>query len=181
MTSQTDIVSPENTDIILLINNRQEKKVVSLKLPYFPHFFNKYLKIYENRSIKWGKKHNFKTSELLGKKYNNYYELDRNQVIPLNISNVDVSEEISSDEEEKIDPEVMISEPNTNDNRDIYDGNNAQKLCRDDITKFKAEGGKVENLIEKLKENSQTFQKKTVFSQEKYIKKKKSKFFLRII
>lgn len=74
-------------------------------------------------------------------------------------------------------PEVSesSSSEDENDNREIYDTNKAQKLGAEDISKLKSEGAPIENLIEKLKENSETFNKKTVFAQEKYIKKKKNK------
>lgn len=83
---------------------------------------------------------------------------------PEKISEEDKSANSSSDEE--------ITE---NDNREIYDTNKAQKLDTAEIAKIKGEGGCIDTLIEKLKENSETFNKKTVFAQEKYIKKKKRK------
>ena len=68
----------------------------------------------------------------------------------------------------------LIDGPITGDNKDFFDDNTAQTLTPEQIQEIKAkQGGEV--LIDKLVENSSTFQLKTQFAQEKYIKKKKNK------
>jgi tRNA (adenine-N(1)-)-methyltransferase non-catalytic subunit len=63
------------------------------------------------------------------------------------------------------------------DNRNLLDKTENQKLSRDDIEKMKtAEDMSGNEIIGKLIENSASFQNKTQYSQEKYIKKKKDKY-----
>lgn len=134
------------------------------------------------RMMKW-KKNIFKISDLIGKRFNTYFEIENQKLIPLEIKQVlNEPKEQSSEEDEGNNDNNQGNNDNNDekidlekDNRDLYDNNNAQRIGADEIAKFKAEGGKAKNLIAKLKENSQTFEKKTLFSQEKYIKKKKSK------
>ena len=72
-------------------------------------------------------------------------------------------------------------------NREMFDNNNAQKLKESAIDEMKKEGkichifrewkgvtGK--EIIEKIVVNSDTFSKRTVYSKEKYLKKKKQKY-----
>jgi len=72
-------------------------------------------------------------------------------------------EEAEDDEEEK------------NDNRDMVDNNKAQKLQFSDIEKMKSEGVQGQQIIDKLIENSESFNKRTEFSKEKYLAKKRQK------
>lgn len=61
------------------------------------------------------------------------------------------------------------------DNRSLVDKRDNQKLSRDEINSLRKQGVTGEAIIEQLVENSSTFQKKTDFSQKKYIQKKKRK------
>jgi len=62
-----------------------------------------------------------------------------------------------------------------NDNRNLLDISGNQKLSKDEIEELKNElDGKA--IIEKLIENSDTFQQKTEYSKAKYLKKKKEKY-----
>ena len=65
------------------------------------------------------------------------------------------------------------------DNRDLTDKDN-QKLSRDEINKMREEGVDGVEIVEKLIENSETFQNKTKFSQEKFLKKKAKKYHVDI-
>lgn len=67
------------------------------------------------------------------------------------------------------------------DNRDLVDDNTSQTLTTEQIKKLQEEGISGNKLIEKLCENSKTFDKKTKFSKEKYIKKKQLKYITRIM
>lgn len=82
---------------------------------------------------------------------------------------------VSQGEPEPADLDLAkIEGPIIGNNKDFYDDNTAQTLTPDQIQNIKStEGGQV--LIDKLIENSSTFQMKTQFAQEKYIKKKKNK------
>ncbi|KAK3583315.1 hypothetical protein CHS0354_038925 [Potamilus streckersoni] len=66
------------------------------------------------------------------------------------------------------------------DNRDLYDLNSNQKLSKEEIERLKKDGVSGNELVEHLIENSLTFQKKTEYSKEKYIKKKKRKHVLQL-
>lgn len=70
----------------------------------------------------------------------------------------------------------LIEEEGKRDNRAIKDDNKSQKMTRTDITKAKEDGQTAKQIIETLVENSTTFNQKTVYSQEKYLKKKQEKY-----
>lgn len=61
------------------------------------------------------------------------------------------------------------------DNRELGDTNTAQTLNQDDIKQMKMDGKGGKDIIDALIENSASFAAKTVFSQEKYIRKKQKK------
>ncbi len=61
------------------------------------------------------------------------------------------------------------------DNRMLIDDNTSQKLSIEDIEKLKSQK-KGDDIVKELIENSATFEQKTKFSKEKYIKRKKEKY-----
>uniref|UniRef100_A0A1B6KPM0 tRNA (adenine(58)-N(1))-methyltransferase non-catalytic subunit TRM6 n=1 Tax=Graphocephala atropunctata TaxID=36148 RepID=A0A1B6KPM0_9HEMI len=63
------------------------------------------------------------------------------------------------------------------DNRNICDDGSSQLLTSDSIEELRDNGTAPKAIIEQLIENSKTFQIKTEYSQEKYIKKKEKKYF----
>lgn len=63
----------------------------------------------------------------------------------------------------------------TQDNRDIVDNSETQKLDKKTIMGFRDDGMEGEKIVEKLIENSATFKGRTEFSQAKYLKKKEKK------
>ncbi|XP_077537820.1 tRNA (adenine(58)-N(1))-methyltransferase non-catalytic subunit TRM6-like [Haemaphysalis longicornis] len=62
------------------------------------------------------------------------------------------------------------------DNRNLVDNNNSQRLTREDIETFKADGTSGETIVRTLVENSATFRDKTEYSQRKYLHKKQKKY-----
>ncbi|CAN8009747.1 unnamed protein product [Ixodes pacificus] len=62
------------------------------------------------------------------------------------------------------------------DNRNLLDDGKSQKLTREQIEGFKADGTSGEEIVKTLLENSTTFRKKTEYSQQKYLKKKQQKY-----
>ncbi|KAK3886367.1 hypothetical protein Pcinc_009471 [Petrolisthes cinctipes] len=62
------------------------------------------------------------------------------------------------------------------DNRDLKDDGLSQKLTPEQIIELKHKGLSGKEVIQKITENSTTFKEKTVYSQEKYINKKKKKY-----
>lgn len=75
-----------------------------------------------------------------------------------------------------------FKEEDKKDNRFFENDNSSQKLTTVEIKKIKEEGLTTKEIIETLVENSSTFDQKTVYSQEKYLKKKQEKYsnFIRI-
>lgn len=61
------------------------------------------------------------------------------------------------------------------DNRELMDNNQSQKLTNSEVAAIREESG-VEALLDRLVENSSTFQTKTTYAQEKYLKKKQKKY-----
>lgn len=79
--------------------------------------------------------------------------------------------------EPKSKPEFLTIENNEmRDNRNLVDNQTSQKLTKDEIETFKAEGLSGEKIIENLIENSSTFKEKTQYAQAKYLKKKQQKY-----
>jgi tRNA (adenine-N(1)-)-methyltransferase non-catalytic subunit len=64
-------------------------------------------------------------------------------------------------------------------NKEIYSGG-SQKLSDEDIRRLKESGLKGEDLIKTIMENNTSMQKRTIFSQEKMLKKKKIKHLHKI-
>ncbi|XP_050525179.1 tRNA (adenine(58)-N(1))-methyltransferase non-catalytic subunit TRM6 [Daktulosphaira vitifoliae] len=62
------------------------------------------------------------------------------------------------------------------DNKLITDDSTSQLLSSDDIIALKDSGETGQNIVERLLENSKTFQLKTEYAQEKYLKKKAKKY-----
>lgn len=67
------------------------------------------------------------------------------------------------------------------DNRALIDNNKAQSLTGNDIDTMRRQGAKGDEIIEALIANSATFEKKTLFSQEKYRLKKQKKYAPRVL
>ncbi|MCD9560426.1 hypothetical protein HAX54_019108 [Datura stramonium] len=67
------------------------------------------------------------------------------------------------------------------DNRAIVDNNTAQSLTSEDIDEMRKQGAKGDEIVEALIANSATFEKKTLFSQEKYRVKKQKKYAPRVL
>lgn len=64
-----------------------------------------------------------------------------------------------------------------NDNRNIVDDGQAQKLTSDQIDTLKGSGKTSTEIVSEIVGNSQSFANKTEFSQEKYLRKKEKKYF----
>lgn len=62
------------------------------------------------------------------------------------------------------------------DNKLITDDSSSQLLSTDEIIALKESGETGQNIVERLLENSKTFQLKTEYAQEKYLKKKARKY-----
>ncbi|XP_010268703.1 PREDICTED: tRNA (adenine(58)-N(1))-methyltransferase non-catalytic subunit TRM6 isoform X2 [Nelumbo nucifera] len=67
------------------------------------------------------------------------------------------------------------------DNRAIIDDNTAQSLSGEDIDAMRRQGAAGDEIVEALIANSSTFEKKTLFSQEKYRLRKQKKYAPRVL
>ncbi|KAK9270304.1 hypothetical protein L1049_025882 [Liquidambar formosana] len=73
------------------------------------------------------------------------------------------------------------SKDESRDNRAIVDNNTAQCLTGDDIDALRRQGATGDEIVEALIANSATFEKKTLFSQEKYKLRKQKKYAPRVL
>lgn len=71
----------------------------------------------------------------------------------------------------------LTREKSGKDNRNITDDGESQSMTKDDLIKMRDEELKSSTIVEKLIANSKTFNAKTEYSQEKYLKKKEKKYF----
>ncbi len=63
-----------------------------------------------------------------------------------------------------------------NNNREIYASDKSQKLSDDYIKEMKQKGMKSDDLIKMIVDNNASMEKRSIFSQEKMIKKKERKY-----
>lgn len=63
------------------------------------------------------------------------------------------------------------------DNRNLFDDGSSQRLSSDSIMELREQGISPKEIMNQLLEHSTTFQNKTEYSQEKYLKKKEKKYF----
>lgn len=66
------------------------------------------------------------------------------------------------------------------DNRHYTDTNSAQKLSSESIAELRSQGATGKEIIEALVENSATWNDRTEFSKQKYLKKKQTKYMPRV-
>jgi tRNA (adenine-N(1)-)-methyltransferase non-catalytic subunit len=106
-----------------------------------------------------------KLDAIIGAPHGSYFQVDRNQLI-----RIDSKPQLRADDD-------IVTAAN---NKDLLDDNTAQKLSKEEIDEMKKTGKSGEEIIRALVDNSDTFKTKTVFSQEKYLKKKQKKYGLPI-
>ncbi|GMF15076.1 unnamed protein product [Phytophthora lilii] len=74
----------------------------------------------------------------------------------------------------------LFPDPVAPDNRHYADTNSAQTLKQTDIGELREKGASGKEIIQKLVENSSTWETKTEFSKQKYLKKKQQKYMPRV-
>ncbi|KAL5480044.1 hypothetical protein EMCRGX_G023661 [Ephydatia muelleri] len=97
----------------------------------------------------------------LGRPYGSSYEVRGNQLVPKPTAagvGIELTEEAAG-----------------SDNRGLACDGTAQLLTQKDIVQMKAEGYTGQAIVESVVENSKSFAEKTIFAQEKYIRKKESR------
>ena len=147
------VILPEMT--FLIIDNKTGRKFVTL----------------ETGKVKLSKKV-IKLDFFKGKELNTYWDL----------SNDDNYVQITEKEFKNADTFEDENIEYTNDkicgsyNKEIYQTGQAQKLSQEEIEKLKNTTTNKDELIRTIIDNNQSMEKRTIFSQEKIIKKKVSKF-----
>ncbi|CAI8506771.1 unnamed protein product [Pichia kudriavzevii] len=143
---------------------------------HLPSGARKMIQLRADGFINLGKFGSFNVCDVLGYPYGQAFEIQsENSVIP-----------ISSLEEGITDLNELDSEELTNgsskDNRELIDGANVQKLTVEEIEEMKSKAGGNEiarELIQNMIKNHASFDKKTSYSQEKYLDRKHKKFLRR--
>lgn len=115
-------------------------------------------------------KQRFCIQDLVGREFGSVYKVNSKTKCLDYVENLDDLSDFKNSLED------LIEEEGKRDNRAIHDDNKSQKLTRTDITRAKEDGQTAKQIIETLVENSSTFNQKTVYSQEKYLKKKQEKY-----
>ena len=105
----------------------------------------------------------FYLDRMIGRKFGTAYEVQGTQLVNIDPLKYE-REDIACDGVEEV-----------RDNRSLNDDSTSQKLSKDDIMKLKNEGVGGQDIVEKIKVSSATFNEKTVYSQAKYLKKKKKR------
>lgn len=94
------------------------------------------------------------------------------------VRNGDFLERVGEVVEQDVPQEAEMT--TTRNNQDLDDTTENQKLRQEAILQLKEQGVEGEDLVRTVVNNSSTFEKKTPFSQEKYLKRKRAKFDLRV-
>lgn len=130
-------------------------------------------------------KRTYATSNLIGLPYGTVLEVGLKELEPLPDGEDIIPDyptfAMEGDTAIKADDSTMPSMPpirieQVNDNRNLIDTNSSQTLQQSEVMKLRREGVHGKRIVEKLIENSSTFEKKTEFSKAKYIKKKQMKY-----
>ena len=128
------------------------------------------LNLKKDKKIRWKKNFTLSIPEVKEEDLPAYYRLDDRKCL------VKVTEDVLEDELRNLDWEAELDASKTN--ADIQQSMNPQMLNNEQIVEMKESGIKGTEIIEGLIKNNQNFDKRTEFSKEKYIKKKKLKYDL---
>lgn len=117
--------------------------------------------------VKLGRVNNVNVGSLIGQPYGLVYEVDEKRKVLVPCTSSDIQAEVA---------DVEADADGTRDNRNLVDthGSN-QTMTHDEIEAMKASEG-VRGIVDKLVTSSATFEDKTAFAQEKYVRRKKNKY-----
>ncbi|XP_039262807.1 tRNA (adenine(58)-N(1))-methyltransferase non-catalytic subunit TRM6-like [Styela clava] len=131
----------------------------------------KAIKLERGKKIVFEKLH-FKPDNAIGQSYNSWFQVSSNQLEKVEdvITRGKPEQAASGDN-------GSAEKPNSaQDNRLLEDTHGkSQSLKREEIVGMKSSGAKGEEIIEEIVKNSATFSSKTIYSQKKYLQKKKLK------
>lgn len=118
-------------------------------------------------------KRSYSTHMLIGLPYGSVLELQKNSLIPL----PEGEDVIPNHQDLIIDTEQPTDNTEANDNRHLVDSNTSQGLSIEELAKMRDDKNVTgAEIVDKIIQNSSTFQNKTSFSKAKYIKKKQMKY-----
>ncbi len=127
-------------------------------------------------------KRNVDVTCLVGQPYGCIFELQGDSLV--RVAETELFDEkdivdVKGDETEGVASTASSSSVTKGDNRNFTDTNTAQKLSQAQVMALRSSGVKGEDIIQRLVQNSETWDKKTDYAQEKYLKKKKKKYLKR--
>ncbi|KAG5325455.1 TRM6 methyltransferase, partial [Pseudoatta argentina] len=131
--------------------------------------FSKIYKVSENGIVMLGKNQRVEMQEIIGKPFWSTFEM-----VPLPGNKSTFTLKLTDEIEPWND---LKGELSGCDNRSITDDGTSQRLSKEEILQLQEAGKTGKEIISSLIENSKSFSAKTEYSQEKYIKKKKNKYF----
>lgn len=137
--------------------------------------YQQILNLKKDKKIRWKKDSSLNLQEIKLKEEEipdsclpGYFRLDENKKI------VQVTKEVLENMKKDLNwEEAKTSEDKTN--ADIQQVGEAQKMSTEQITEMKQQGAQADEIIDGLIKNNENFEKRTDFSKEKYIKRKKLK------
>ena len=139
----------------LIIDNKKGRKFVTLEMG----------KIKLNKKL-------IDLSFFKDKKLNTYWDLsDDSNYIQISEKEFNNEEEFEGETLEYTNEKIIGAS-----NKEIYQSSQAQKLSQEEIEKLKSTTQDKDELIKKIIENNASMEKRTIFSQEKIIKKKALKY-----
>lgn len=131
--------------------------------------FSKIYKVSENGILMLGKDQRVEMREIIGRPFWSTFEM-----VPLPDSRNTFTLKLTDGVESWND---LKGELSGCDNRSIVDDGTSQRLSKEEILRLQEAGKTGREIIGSLIENSTSFAAKTEYSQEKYIRKKKRKYF----
>ena len=139
----------------LIIDNKKCRKFVTLEMG----------------KVKLSKK-NINLDFFKNKKLNTYWDIsDDNNYIQITEKEFKNEEDLDEDNLEYTNEKIINAS-----NKEIYQSSQAQKLSQEEIEKLKSTTQDKNELIKKIIENNTSMEKRTIFSQEKILKKKALKY-----
>uniref|UniRef100_A0A8D8ZZ89 tRNA (adenine(58)-N(1))-methyltransferase non-catalytic subunit TRM6 n=1 Tax=Cacopsylla melanoneura TaxID=428564 RepID=A0A8D8ZZ89_9HEMI len=116
-------------------------------------------------------------SSAVGKPYWSTFKIIPEAAVKKSKKRLYKAELLDSNENPTLSAEILKEMESGSDNRNIKDDGKSQTLSTANIHELRDSGTSANEIVEQLIENSTTFQKKTEFAQEKYLTKKKRKYF----
>ncbi|ANB13779.1 Gcd10p [Sugiyamaella lignohabitans] len=124
------------------------------------------LQLHPGQTVNLGKFGSFKVDDILNHPYGYTYEIGADNKLSIVNHNYELDNQ---------DEPVSELAPHEN-NRELVDDSSVQGLSMAEIEELKKGGLSGKQIIEKVKTSHSSFDKKTAFSKEKYLKRKQQKF-----